>query len=1176
MAGKHTSPSIAALRKLEASLHLHWQAHKAKAARRAKPMIVALWQRLTPVLRRPLVRRSLIGLGIFAGLWLLVFIGLWWRLASGPLEVDLATPWLTRAIGENFGGNYKVEVGGTQLERDRTGHIRLRLRDIVVRDAEGAIAASAPKAEVGLSGTGLLTGNMHAERLSLVGAEMAVRIDAAGNVSVFAGNDKTPIASAPAVANLVRPAPDAQKGPAGDAAASPETALENVAAVLAWIDSLGASGLDGHSLTELGLKNGSLVVDDERNGQHWSFDNINLSLTRSANGGVIFGVDSESEDRPWSLTAAVVPSQLGRRVFNVEARRVSAKDLLLAMRVNGGPIVDGLPISASLHAELGADGVMYALQGRVIVDGGSLRDAKDQNLVVSLDRAEFKLDWDAVRRRLVVPFQIISGGARLTLFAQVMPPRTEGGLWTVGLSGGTVVLGAGAGDDNPVVFNRIAVHGRIDPEKRLVTIEQGDLGNVDTAVALTGSFDFSSSDPRLAIGLAGTRMTLSTLKKLWPSFINPPLRQWVAEHTEDGTVERAVIATNAPISSFKNGGDPVPEGGLSVDVVTRDTVIRPVDNLPRIRGADLTVHATGRTATITMQKGVVGLPSGRKLTLTNGVFEVPQTYGPTPAAHARFQIEGPVPAAGELLATDRLRQFSTLPFDPTSARGNVKAQMALSFRLDPLLPPGSAAYSVNADISDFAADQGFMAQKVEASSLHIAASNLECEIKGDVKIAGAPATLDYRKGNDNPDAEVHIASVLDDAARAKFGVDLGSVIAGPVPLKLSGLIGTADQDGRFNVDLDLTQARIDNLLPGWAKPAGKTAHATFTLVKNGQSTRLNDLTIDGSGTRVKGNVEIDHAGNIVSAHFPVFSLTEGDKATLKADRAPDGTLRVTMRGDIYDGRGFVKTAMAGTRPDAKGKVFNLDLDIKLATVLGFNGETLRMLDLKLSRQAGQIRSFTLGAKLGRDATLAGNLRSRANGRPVVYFETNDAGALFRFTDTYARMTGGQMWVAMDAPSANPAPQDGLLSIKDFSIRGEAALERLVSTMPNGRRDGVKFSRMRAEFTRVPGQLEIRDGVVQGLIGATIDGRINYDADEVRLRGSFVPLYQLNNVFGQIPIVGFFLGGSNEGLLGVTYEVVGTPSAPRLNVNPLSAVAPGLLRKFFEFRNTNDRDFEALR
>ena len=99
---------------------------------------------------------------------------------------------------------------------------------------------------------------------------------------------------------------------------------------------------------------------------------------------------------------------------------------------------------------------------------------------------------------------------------------------------------------------------------------------------------------------------------------------------------------------------------------------------------------------------------------------------------------------------------------------------------------------------------------------------------------------------------------------------------------------------------------------------------------------------------------------------------------------------------------------------------------------------------------------------------------------------------------------------------------------------------------------------------------MRDGVVRGpLIGGTIDGTINYQRDEVRMRGTFVPLYGLNNMFGQLPIVGLFLGGGrNEGLVGITYEVVGRVGAPVLRVNPMSAVAPGFVRKFFEFPSAN--------
>jgi hypothetical protein len=1184
MADKHTSPGIAALRKLEAVLHPGGPAHKAHTSR-AAPMHVVLWRRIRPVLRRPLLRWSVIGAGALLGIFGLVFVTLWWRLASGPIEFDLATPWLTAAIEENFGNNYKVQVGGTQIERDEGGRIRMRLRDIIVRDAEGAIAASAPKAEVGFSSKTLLSGRVRAERLSLVGAEMSVRIEPGGNVTVFAGTDKHPIATASVP--LAGTAPETPRGAEGQndsadpatSAAPPKNAIENLTALLAWLDTLGASGLDGHDLAELGLKNGNLTVDDQRNGKRWSFENIDLSLMRAKGGNVVFKVESDNEDRPWSLAATVAPIRSGRRVFNVEARRVLAKDLLLALRLGDDPIMSQVPISASLRAEIGTDGTTQSLQGRIIAEAGAITEAENPDGVLSIDRAEFNLEWDPARRVLVVPFQIISGSTRMTLFARVEPPRTQDGPWNIAMTGGTVVLGMG-GDKTggPLVFNHILVRARADPQQRRLVIEQGDLANVEVGVALSGSVDFSTGDPRLAIGLAGTRMQLSAMKKLWPSVVNPEVRKWVEDHTAGGMVERVVIATNAPLSTLRHGGPPVPDDGLSIEIVTRGAALRPLETLPAIQDADLTLRVTGRSATVNVTKGTVELPSGRKLTVSNGVFEVPDTTVPQPPSRTRLRIEGPVPAAAELLESERLREFSAMPFELSTAKGTVFAQVSLAFPLKPDLPAGSSTYSVTADIANFAAEKMIMGQKVEAASLRISATNQGYQIRGDTKIAGAAAALDYRKAHADEDAEVRIQSTLDESTRAKLGFDLGGAIGGPVPLKLTGYVGPADRGSRFIVEADLTPARIDNLLPGWVKPAGKTARANFAATSKGQSTRLEDVAIDAAGTQVKGSIDLDDAGDIVSANFPVFNLAEGDKTTFKADRAADGTLRVTMRGEVNDGRSFIKSAVSGARTDSKGKnPPDLDLDVKLGTVLGFNGETLRSLELKLSRRAGQIRSFGMNAKLGRDAQLAGDLRRKPAGGNVLYFETRDAGALFRFMDSYARMNGGVMWVAMDAPTAAAAPQEGLLAISDFSIRGEAALDRIVSGAPDSQRGGVKFTRMRAEFTRMPGRLEIRDGVVQGIVGATIDGQIDYLADEVHLRGSFVPLYQLNNMFGQIPIVGLFLGGGNEGLLGVTYEVVGPPNAPRLNVNPLSAVAPGLLRKFFEFRNApNDRGFEALR
>ena len=130
----------------------------------------------------------------------------------------------------------------------------------------------------------------------------------------------------------------------------------------------------------------------------------------------------------------------------------------------------------------------------------------------------------------------------------------------------------------------------------------------------------------------------------------------------------------------------------------------------------------------------------------------------------------------------------------------------------------------------------------------------------------------------------------------------------------------------------------------------------------------------------------------------------------------------------------------------------------------------------MSRRNGHVRNFGMIAKLGSDASLMGDLRAYPGGRQVIYLESNDAGALFRFTDTYSRVVGGQMWIAMDPPTADQRPQEGVLNVRDFSIRGEATLERVAANNgdPNARGTQIvrrrrDFSRMRAEFTRTPGQ-----------------------------------------------------------------------------------------------------------
>jgi hypothetical protein len=63
----------------------------------------------------PRMRKFVVIGSSLCGLVLVATVALWWRLSSGPIELDIATPWLTAAIKENFGAGHDVEIGGTQI-----------------------------------------------------------------------------------------------------------------------------------------------------------------------------------------------------------------------------------------------------------------------------------------------------------------------------------------------------------------------------------------------------------------------------------------------------------------------------------------------------------------------------------------------------------------------------------------------------------------------------------------------------------------------------------------------------------------------------------------------------------------------------------------------------------------------------------------------------------------------------------------------------------------------------------------------------------------------------------------------------------------------------------------------------------------------------------------------------
>ena len=405
---------------------------------------------------------------------------------------------------------------------------------------------------------------------------------------------------------------------------------------------------------------------------------------------------------------------------------------------------------------------------------------------------------------------------------------------------------------------------------------------------------------------------------------------------------------------------------MSINFVANNVKVRPVDGLPAVTDAGMRVRITGRTANVSIAQAAMETAGGRKVGVSDFVFEIPDMAPKPMQTRVRFRVDAPVPAVAEILSSDRWSEFSGMPIDPATSKGTTSAVVTLAMPLKKELTKQDTMYTVNADLNGVAVDKLVMNQKLESNNLKLVANNQGFQIKGDIKINGQNAALDYRKPTGDGDADVRVTATLDDASRARLGLDLGPSATGNIPLKLNGKIGSGDRDSRFGIEADLSNLRIDNLLPGWIKTPGRSAKATFIVVRKDQSTRFDDVVIEGGGALDQGQPRSRRQGRPHRRNLPdLSSLRRRPRVAARRAHAGrraqgDDARRRVRRPQLRQGVGRRQ------RPDKKQQIGDFELDLKFGAVAGHNGEAMRGVDLKLARRGGVIRTFSLNGKIGSD------------------------------------------------------------------------------------------------------------------------------------------------------------------------------------------------------------------
>lgn len=1139
----------------------------------------------------PLAKRSRArGLLAFSAA-LLVSLGLAgafvsWQLNRGGLSLPAITPIIAAALSAHLGEGRNVEVGSASISRDGDGRITIEARDIRVTDAEGRKLAAVPRAILGLDGLPI-GGRAALRRIDVADASVALRIGADGLVA-FAAGPAGPTMAAEAVGEprADRPDPGDPSPPTArpENPATPEVVdLTPFRRVGVWLDLIEASGLDGAALSRFGLRNGTLLIDDTRTGRRLVFAGVDVDLASPTEGGATLRVAATGQSSHWTVTTTISrKDEAGSRQIDAAVKDLAPRDLMLASNHPDAFIAE-TPLSGVLRATIDAAGDLKSMNAELMAGTGVVGHRSEERLRLAVDGMAVRLAWRRGQPGLVVEeLHAASGLNRISLSAVLVPPKTMDGTGTIEISRLEAVTTFLNPDEPPAPIQVSDARLVLDHVARTVTIERAEAtsGGVG-AIAIQGTVLFEpGKTPGLDIGFATSRMPVAAYYRMWPGFVAPQLREWLTRNLTAGVVEQTAFAIRVNPGALVDGGPPLPPSAMSLTGRVRGATLAVLPGAPPLRDAELDVRVDGQTTRLTMPRAYVEPAPGKRLAVAQGLFEIADHRVPDPRATARFRIEGPADAAAILLRSEAFRAHANGPTIPTvGVRGMVTANVSVATPLKDKVAPNEITYRLEADFTGFAADNAFGEMKLENATLRVVTSTRDLVVTGEGRLGGAQATFDYRRARPDAKPVIRLAATLDDAGRARIGLRTQGMIAGPTPVRV---VTEGEDSGRYIVDVDLTPATVTELLPGWTKPRGQPGRARFTAVELDDGWRIDDLSVESRGVLVRGSMVLDGSGELRSAHFPAFHLRDGDRVAMRVERQGEGH-RVSLRGDTMDARAILRSLTEPPRAPSQNRApaRDVEAEIRIGVVAGANGETVRQMDLRATRRGGELRALAASGRIGRDAPFAAELRGQGAAQRIVT-SAGDAGALLRFLDIYPSMQGGRLSLIMAPILPDGSIREGTIEVTDFSIRGDRAIADMVADAANpeadGRprrpsarqatsTDGSAFSRLKADFSRRGNRISVTNGLLWGAaIGATVEGEFDLAADRIDLIGTYVPAYAVNNAFARIPVLGVILGGSpDEGVFGITYRITGRASQPRLMVNPLSAVTPGLLRKIFEFR-----------
>src|SRR5215213_1370547 len=926
-------------------------------------------------------------LGLAAGL-------LYLRLSAAPLSFEGLSERVADSIASRIGPGWNVVLKDTALALEE-GSVALRTAGLEARNPDGHLVLRSPAAVVSIDAKSLLTGTLQPRAIEFRDLQVRAALNRDGSLSFVAaeGSEPQAVTSPPAGG-----APDQGLGGPPDSSSVVALALGSLFDLV--LDPRGVVG----ALDRARVTNARLVLVDTSGRERAAFSKVTGSFERTPSGGRRFDFSLEGPRGRWQLNGDL-KGGTRHRGGSIAIADVPLADLMLLSGLSNAPATTDLKLSGHAAAFI-SEGRLASFETQLTTDAGMVQiDDKDMP-PIDVAAASAHGAWDEARRTFALDaIAFKSAGTDIRLQAEIGAAPNGG--WQLSVTGRDAVVRGPEPDEPPFAIDTIEARAR-GGDGALV-LEQLKLVGPTLDVALEGTYG-SAADPKaLSVKGQARKTAARTALRLWPNAVVPKVRAYLVANLRGGSADLIDVAVAISGADLTNavGDGPIPDSAVKVAFAVSGAELKIADGLPPVSALAATGLATGTRAEVRAPSARVQMPEGRGLDVLDGTFDVPDVWSKEAPAAIALRLEGGADALGALLNSPLLQGVSGVDLDPAGIKGRAALRVGLNLPLKKVPRMDDLPLRISGRIGDLSIEKAFGKERLDGANLDLRYANGSVAMKGEGRLWGVPASIEVRQ----PKAvagEAFVSFVLDDAARARKGISFGQQLTGPVPVKVALPLGPNAKAGA-KVEVDLTRAVIDNLVPGWVKPTGRPGKLSF-LVPEG-STELREFVLDSGTVQMRGAVTLSAEGQLEKADLSSFKLSPGDDMRVQLERG-GGTYKVAVRGPVADARPFIRSLTSpGSGKEAKETKDSRDVDLDVSTniLTGFNDEALTAATFKATIRHQEMKQFQFSGKL-RSAPVTAQLARFERGAPVLVLESGDAGATLRFVDLYRRMHGGALSV----------------------------------------------------------------------------------------------------------------------------------------------------------------------